>query len=419
MTGRVHSPVPQVRTEAVPSCLEPPPPTGAGGLSVGVASEGNPTDLRIRSGPAGVTRGLSELGHQVAPINVLPSGNAFRAAMVLGVLPRLRPSDLAHPGRALTRLWAPGLSAAPMRVVGRAAIRRNLRAAAPLDALIQFGIAELRAPPGVPMITMQDSTLDQALRAYPWAYLVGMRTSEIERRNRAARAAYRSAVGCCVATHWAAESIVEDYGINPDKVHVVGLAPNFEAPTAPIIRDWSRPRFLFVGVDWRRKNGTAVLEAFARVRVEHPTATLDVVGEHPRLHADGIRLHGRLRLEEPDERRQMQDLFTTATVCVIPSLHEPAGIAYLDAGVVGVPSIGTTNGGARTMIGDGGVVVDPHSPRALPEAMLRLANPAVAAQLGARAQRHAQQFTWGKVAQRMLRVLDLPGTDRSQLADFL
>ena len=38
---------------------------------------------------------------------------------------------------------------------------------------------------------------------------------------------------------------------------VVGFGRNCEP--RPVPRDWREPRFLFVGVDWQRKNGEAVV----------------------------------------------------------------------------------------------------------------------------------------------------------------
>jgi glycosyltransferase involved in cell wall biosynthesis len=388
-------------------------------LRIGVASEGPPDDLRIRSGPAGITRGFGELAQQVIPISILPSGNAFRVTMMLGILPRVRRHDLRSPRAGLQRLWAPGLSSPPVRLAGRRATQRQLASAAPLDGLIQFGVTEVVAPEGLPMVTVQDSTLSQALRAYPWAYLEGVRPGEAERRFRRAQKVYGSAVGCCVATHWAADSLVSDYGVPHERVHVVGLAPNLEASDRVPERDWSVPRFLFAGVDWKRKNGPAVLAAFRRLREDHPGATLDIVGEHEPVQAAGVILHGRLRLENVEERRRLEALFEAATAFVMPSLHEPAGIAYLDAAVVGVPSIATTNGGAATLVGDGGILVDPHSPRALLDAMRQLADPHAAQALGERARQHAERFTWRRVAERILRALEIPGVDRAELAEFL
>jgi hypothetical protein len=79
MTGRDSQPVPGTRTGAA---NDNPPLFNARigeGLRIGIASEGDPGDLRIRSGPAGITRGLSELGQDAPPISLLPSGNALRA----------------------------------------------------------------------------------------------------------------------------------------------------------------------------------------------------------------------------------------------------------------------------------------------------------------------------------------------------
>ena len=78
------------------------------------------------------------------------------------------------------------------------------------------------------------------------------------------RRAYEQAVACCLTTPWAADSVIRDYGIAPAKVHVVGHRLQPRAPAGE--RDWSRPRFLFVGMDWARKNGAGVLRAFARLR---------------------------------------------------------------------------------------------------------------------------------------------------------
>jgi glycosyltransferase involved in cell wall biosynthesis len=66
-----------------------------------------------------------------------------------------------------------------------------------------------------------------------------------------------------------------------------------------------------------------------------------------------------------------------------------------------------------------GFVVDPGSRDELVEAMLRLCEPELAARLGALGREHAKQFTWRKVAQRLLRALALPGIELSGVAEFL
>jgi glycosyltransferase involved in cell wall biosynthesis len=227
---------------------------------------------------------------------------------------------------------------------------------------------------------------------------------------------HRAAKVCCVASRWAGSSLVRDHGIDPAKVHVVGYGANVRVEP-PAGRDWATPRFLFVGSGWSRKNGDRVVRAFARLRETWPLATLDVVGDHPRLDVQGVTGHGGRRLIlDPQGRALLESLYRRATCFVMPSLHESFGIVYVEAGCAGLPTIGTTVGGTADSVGDGGLVVDPFDEAALLAAMLQLSQPAEAMHLGAIAKRRSGLFTWRKVAERIVRALDLPGVDNSTLA---
>jgi glycosyltransferase involved in cell wall biosynthesis len=206
--------------------------------------------------------------------------------------------------------------------------------------------------------------------------------------------------------------------VAPERVHVVGIGKNHTV-APPEHREWSVPRFLFLGVDWERKNGNAVVRAFREVRARVPGAELALVGGHPRIDVEGVTGYGLLYLSQPDQRRQVEDLLQHATCFVMPSWNEPAGIAYAEAAGAGLPSIGSTSGGAPTMVGPGGVCVDPASYEDLVAAMMRLSDGDQARELGAKALAHSELFTWEKVAERLIRALDLPGVDSSGLADFL
>jgi glycosyltransferase involved in cell wall biosynthesis len=129
--------------------------------------------------------------------------------------------------------------------------------------------------------------------------------------------------------------------------------------------------------------------------------------------------HGLLSRSNPADRERIAALYRSATVFVMPSLHEPAGIVYIEAASAGVPSIGGPNGGAATLIGPGGLTVDPLDPDQIYAAMLQLADSATARRMGDRAREHSALFTWRKVAERLIRALDLPGVEKSGLADFL
>ncbi len=388
-------------------------------LTIAVSSDPDPADPSSSSGlPSSTLKGLAEFVGNAVPIARAPGTAAARAAIVAGAALGVRPADFKDPRAARARLWTVGRASLPMSLARERVTRKRLAAAGAIDGLIQYG-GEYRAPAGVPMVTYQDSTLIQAQRAYDWSHLQGLSDRDLQRLLAEQREAYTSATACCVISHWVAQSLVGDYGIPEEKIHVVGLGANHVIDASWSGRDWSPPRFLFVGVDWERKNGPMLLRAFGRLRDEVPDATLDLVGGHPRVDQPGVCGHGPLRLSDPADREKLAGLYQSATAFVMPSLHEPGGTVHTEAAAAGIPSIGSSSGGAATAIGDAGFVVDPGSEEDLLDAMRKLADPAVAQALGERGIERAGLFTWRKVAERLVRALRIPGVDDSGLAEFL
>jgi glycosyltransferase involved in cell wall biosynthesis len=363
---------------------------------IAVIVHGDPTAPRTWSGsPAGIIEGLRAYGVEAIPVDATPPG----ARRARSVLRRRWTWDSTNPVVAAgSGLWADA-----------AVVRHRI------DGVVAIG-SGFRLHTRKPLVTFEDETVAQALRQEP-SDLGTLKQREARRWLKRQERIYRGARACCVGSAWTGESVRDDYGIDPSKVHVVGFGRNLV--TTPVDRDWSVPRFLFLGVWWELKRGAAVLDAFAEVRARHPHATLDIAGRHPPLDAPGVRGHGLLSLASPDDRARMIDLLDHATCMVVPSRREAFGIAYADAGAAGVPCIGTSIGGAPETIGPGGLVVEPGDEDGLVAAMLRLCDPAVARELGERAREHAAQFTWEAVAERILRALALPRTDVERLAPYV
>ncbi len=212
-------------------------------------------------------------------------------------------------------------------------------------------------------LTLEDMTVAQA--PFPPSRA---KTRWIERQSRA----YAQADVCCVATPWTADSLVRDYRVDSAKIAVVGFGANVVCK--PTTKDWNSPTFLWVGVDWLRKGGDLLLEAFLRAKI--PNATLHLVGAHPDISVRSVCGHGIVR----DEAR-LRELFEMATVFVMPSRFEAAGIVFVEAASAGTPSIGTTVGGIPHMIGPAGECVPPEDVEAVA---------------------HARENTWTAVSQRMI-----------------
>jgi glycosyltransferase involved in cell wall biosynthesis len=356
--------------------------------TVGVVNQGQLSTAQAQSGrPYHLAHALEEEGCRVLRIRAAPPPGVDRA--VLGALRRLRGTQRAYEGPEIA--WI------------RTRVLRHRVRALPRDVPFVLVGTSFSPPAGRRFVTYDDMTIAQAVVHYPeWRRLPRW---ALDRRRRLQAELYRNAVACCVTSAWTAASVIADYGVSPAKVHVVGLGGRLME--APAERRWEVPRYLFVGRDWERKNGAAVVRAFAEVRKRHPEATLDLVGEHPPQAGPGIRDHGYVALSDPGDRARVGRLFAQATCFVVPSRHEPTGIAFAEAAAAGLPSIGSIHGGSGEVIGPSGVVVDPERDDELVAAMLALADPERARELSARARERAALYRWGAVARRILRALGI------------
>jgi glycosyltransferase involved in cell wall biosynthesis len=368
---------------------------------IGVAFPGDPDQRTTWSGtPSGIMRGLAEAGAEPVAIRTEPSGLLHAATFNAATAAYLRPDrDVVS---AVRRARRAARASTGMSAMTSWCAPKAVRRAGPLDGIIQIGTS-YTLPADIPIATFEDMTVAQ-MRRHPYVGWDLLSKRALDSRVARQRGVYERAVACCLATPWAANSVIRDYGIAPEKVHVVGVGRNHTAPA--LARDWRVPRFLFVGMEWVHKNGPGVLRAFARLRHELPDARLDIVGSHPPLDAPGVSGHGVLRLDVPEQRDRLEGLFARATCFVMPSRYDAAGIAYVEAAAAGLPSIGTRNGGPDYLIGDGGVVVDPDDHEALFVEMRRLSDPETAARMGAAAKIRSELFTWAAVARRLLCALD-------------
>ena len=251
------------------------------------------------------------------------------------------------------------------------------------SADIVLGMGSTFSYPGLD-VTFEDQTVAQSPLAPG-----GPRDRWIRRQA----SIYRGTRHCLTSTPWVKESIVHDYGVPEGKVTPVGLGANIVC--RPLPKNWDAPKLLWVGVDWNRKGGDLLLEAFANAQI--PGASLDIVGQHPRIDVPGVRGHGEIR----DETR-LRGFFEAATLFVLPSIFDPSPIVFLEAASAGTPCVGTDTGGTRYSVGQAGEVVSPNDVSALVGMLRRMTVPAVARAYSSRAVEHAATHTWDAVAERVL-----------------
>ncbi len=275
--------------------------------------------------------------------------------------------------------------------------------AARADAVIQAGV--LFSPgrhPEVPYHLYLDHTRAIAERYAPGPGLPSPVPYEQGWRVRE-REVYRGAAAIFTMSEFVRRSLREDYGVDPARVHVVGAGPNVsphaaeaELPRAPLI--------LFVGRNFVPKGGLELLEAFTRVRREHPTARLALVSSRaPAALPPGATFHGLLGKEA------LARLYATASVFALPTHREAFGLSFLEAMSFGLPAIGSRVEAIPEIIahGETGLLVPPGDPAALADGLSALlADPARARRMGAAGRaRVAARFSWRRAAACMLEAI--------------
>lgn len=214
------------------------------------------------------------------------------------------------------------------------------------------------------------------------------------------------------------QSMIDDYGVLPDRAVVAGAGINEdEVPPVDEDKDYGSQEILFIGRDFERKGGPDLLEAFAMVKRRMPSATLHVVGPVDPLVPDDLRagvvLHG------PVEKSTgtFAHLMRRSSLFVLPSRYEPFGIAPLEAMAWGVPAVVTGRWALKECVDPGvtGAWVRPRDPEGLSEVLSDLlSDPARLGVMGRAARTSVvQRFTWASVVSRMAEHMGLEPVGRT------
>ncbi len=282
----------------------------------------------------------------------------------------------------------------------------------PFDVVVQTH-ALFDAGPAATVVYV-DCTYLEAVRGWPaWTPLRGPAETQWLRSERRL---YRRATHLFAFTARSRDSLVEDYGVDPARITIVGAGVNFRTDPSALPNasaDGART-ILFVGKEFERKGGPQLLDAFRRVRGEFPDVRLQIVGATPSgILPDGVDLLG-----EVDSRARMDELYAQADIFCLPSLFDPAPLVVLEAMGHGLPCVLSEGASAhvRTLVDDrsGGWAAPTGDATGIAEGLLTYLRDPVSAQRAGETARRAmsEAYTWDCVVDRMAPVLDALGTQR-------
>jgi glycosyltransferase involved in cell wall biosynthesis len=208
------------------------------------------------------------------------------------------------------------------------------------------------------------------------------------------------------------DDAVRVLGLSPEKITVIhsGVADEFFDPPAEAVASvrerygLKRPFVLCVGTVEPRKNLATLIEAFTglpdEVRSEHDLVVAGPMGwasEQIRNRLASCRYLG--YIPEVD----LAPLTAAATVFAYPSFYEGFGFPVVQAMAAGVPVVTSNVSSLPEVAGDAALLVDPHSPGELRDALSRLLNVQdLRRVLRERGRMQAEKYRWSTCAARSL-----------------
>lgn len=220
-----------------------------------------------------------------------------------------------------------------------------------------------------------------------------------------------------------ARQLVELYGAVDSRIEIVPpgvdhafFSPGDRSGARAALGLGDHPVVLFVGRIQPLKGLPVAVEALSLL--EDPSSVLVVVGgpsgpdgeaelARTRALVDDLGVAGRVRFVEPQPHHLLSTYYRAADVCVVPSRSESFGLVALEAAACGTPVVASDVGGLSSLVHDGatGFLVDDRRASSFAAALdAVLGDPALAAEMSARAAARARSYTWSTTAARLRRV---------------
>lgn len=361
-------------------------------LEIAYVSYGDSADAMAASGvPHYLRQGFAGVADaRIAPVSARPGAVARLVAKLLSFRPRRADWERNYlHGTVLPRM--------------RSRLRtRRLRRLAP-DADVVLHVRTWYSPIPLPYASFIDATVTM-VRGYDETW--DLSDKQFAAEIRVEGDFYRRALVVYSASRAATQSLIEDYGVAPGRIVLVGAGRTLrglpELSEERIAERFRAPNILFVGKDPVRKGLPELLEAFSEIRGEFPEATLTIVGpdvERPEYSAPGVHWHGLVA-----DKERVSEFYSSASVFVLPAHRESYGLVVPEAMSFGLPCVVSSTGELPYLVEDGvdgAVLAEIDAAHIASSIRETLSDRASYAELASAAYAKSRKFDWTHIAQTM------------------
>lgn len=256
----------------------------------------------------------------------------------------------------------------------------------------------------IPYVIYLDYTLALAEKNWSeWAWFLN--SKQREHWLECELASYMQAQHIFCMSNIVKKSLIEDYGINSEKVTVIGSSGDFQTPYTGEKKFGSK-QILFNGSDFQRKGGDLVIAAFKKVKQAISSAKLVIIGKKLSLNEDGIENPGHI-----SSRDDINQLFFNTDLVIAPAYCDPFPTFLMEAMNYGIPCIVSANDGMPEIVThqETGIVLDELTVDVLANNMIYLLNnPLLLTSMSQAARDKLQKkLNWNLIAEKIANVFEL------------
>lgn len=229
---------------------------------------------------------------------------------------------------------------------------------------------------------------------------------ELERKIEVQKAIYFSATNSFFMGKWVEEKMKKIYPEISDRFLAAGGGINREFVGKSNSYSLKEKIILFVGIDFDRKGGAIVLEAFKILKKKMSNVKLVIVG--PKKESVVVENVENVEILGNINRKKLSEVFSMASLFCMPSEFEAYGLVFPEALSFGIPCIGRDAYEMKYFIEEGktGYLLKEDNPDVLSEIMYKaLDNIKMKSDVEKQAEYIKKEYSWDRVADNICKTI--------------